>query len=185
MILSIGMSYYQGGCNTNHRQVSSAQTNQTQVLTWEKHISTTLAFIDFRACSWLGWIALETSFPESLRSLKTEFGVKRYDVFREVTCAVSESCGSTTHKGGSAAPVQVLMASFWTPMASFGFGCIYTHPTAPGLAADDQNITKPCEDSQLVSKLWRSYFNWYWLIIFNLVYQEICLQLISQYDNKS
>ena len=43
---------------------------------------------------------------------KTEFGVKRYDVFREVTCAVSESCGSAAHKGGSATPVQVLMASF-------------------------------------------------------------------------
>ena len=76
-----------------------------------------------------------------------EFGVKRYDVFREVACAVSESCGSAAHKGGSATPVQVLMASFWTPMASFGFGCIYTHPTAPSLAADDQNIIKPCEDS--------------------------------------
>jgi len=26
-ILSIGMLYYQGGCNKNHRQISSAQTN--------------------------------------------------------------------------------------------------------------------------------------------------------------
>ena len=76
-----------------------------------------------------------------------EFRVKRYDVFREVTCAVSKSYGSAMHKGGSAAPVQVLMASFWTPMASFGFGCIYTHPTVSGLAANDQNITKTCEDS--------------------------------------
>jgi len=33
-ILSIGMPYYQGGSNMNHRQVSSAQTNRTQVLTW-------------------------------------------------------------------------------------------------------------------------------------------------------
>jgi hypothetical protein len=33
LILSIGMSYYQGGCNTNLRQVLSAQTNRTQVLT--------------------------------------------------------------------------------------------------------------------------------------------------------
>ena len=65
----------------------------------------TLALIDLWDFSWLGWIALETSFPESSRSLKTEFGVKRYDVFREVTCAVSESCGSAAHKGGSAAPV--------------------------------------------------------------------------------
>ena len=31
------MPYYQGRCNTNYWQVSSAQTNQTQVLTWEKH----------------------------------------------------------------------------------------------------------------------------------------------------
>jgi hypothetical protein len=28
-ILSIGMLYYQVGCNTNHRQVLSAQTNWT------------------------------------------------------------------------------------------------------------------------------------------------------------
>ena len=73
---------------------------------------TTLALVDLWDFSWLGWIALETSFLKSPRSLKTEFGVKRYDVFREVTYAVSESCGSATHKGGSAAPVQVLMASF-------------------------------------------------------------------------
>ena len=73
---------------------------------------TTLALVDLWDFSWLGWIALETSFPESPRSLKTEFGVKRYDVFREVTCAVSESYGSAAHKGGSTAPVQVLMASF-------------------------------------------------------------------------
>ena len=73
---------------------------------------TTLALVDLWDFSWLDWIALETSFPESPRSLKMEFGVKRYDVFREVTYAVSESCGSATHKGGSAAPVQVLMASF-------------------------------------------------------------------------
>ena len=53
----------------------------------------------------MGWIALETSFPESPRSLKMEFEVKRYDVFREVTCAVSESYGSAAHKGGSAAPI--------------------------------------------------------------------------------
>ena len=33
LFLSIGMPYYQGGCNTNDRQVSSAQTNRTQVLT--------------------------------------------------------------------------------------------------------------------------------------------------------
>ena len=73
---------------------------------------TTLALVDLWDFSWLGWIALETSFLESLRSLKTEFGVKRYDVLREVTCVVSESCGSAAHKGGSAAPIQVLMAGF-------------------------------------------------------------------------
>ena len=39
LILSIGMPYYQRGCNTNHRQVSSAQTNRTQVLTWDKHLA--------------------------------------------------------------------------------------------------------------------------------------------------
>ena len=66
---------------------------------------TTLTLVDLWDFSWLGWIALETSFPKSLRSLKMEFGVKRYDIFREVTCAVSESYDSAAHKGGSAAPV--------------------------------------------------------------------------------
>ena len=73
---------------------------------------TTLTLVDLWDFSWLGWIALETSFLESPRSLKTEFGVKRYDIFREVTCAVSENCSSAEHKGSSAAPIQVLMASF-------------------------------------------------------------------------
>ena len=73
---------------------------------------TTLVLVDLWDFSWLGWIALETSFPETPRSLKAEFGVKRYDVFREVTCAVSESYGSAAHKGDNATPVQVLMASF-------------------------------------------------------------------------
>ena len=39
---------------TIYRQVSSAQTNQTQVLTWEKHIGTTPELFDLGACSWLG-----------------------------------------------------------------------------------------------------------------------------------
>ena len=73
---------------------------------------TILALVDIWDFSWLDWIALETSFPKSPRSLKTEFGVKRYDVFREVTCAVSKSYGSAAHKGSSASLVQVLMASF-------------------------------------------------------------------------
>jgi hypothetical protein len=85
------------GCNTNHRQVSSTQTNQTQVLTWEKTLSTTPALVDFGACSLLGWIALETSFSKSPKSLKMEFRVKSYDVFREVTCAVSGSCGNAAN----------------------------------------------------------------------------------------
>jgi hypothetical protein len=96
LILSINMSYYQWGCNTNLRQVSSDQTNRTQVLTWEKTLSTAPALVDLGACSVLGWIALETSFLESPRSLKTEFEVKSYGVFCEVTCAVSGSCGSAT-----------------------------------------------------------------------------------------
>jgi hypothetical protein len=45
----------------------------------------------------LGWIALETSFMKSPRSLKTEFGVKSYGIFREVTCAVSWSYGSAAN----------------------------------------------------------------------------------------
>ena len=98
LILSIGMSYYQGGCNTNHRQVSSAQTNWTQVLIWEKHISITLSLVYLGPFSWLGWISLEISFPESPRSLKTEFGVKSYGVFREVTYAVLGSYGSAARQ---------------------------------------------------------------------------------------
>ena len=46
LMLSIGMPYYQWGCNTNHRQVSSAQTNRTQVLTWEKTLCTTSKLVD-------------------------------------------------------------------------------------------------------------------------------------------
>jgi hypothetical protein len=115
LILSIGMSYYQGGCNTNHRQVSSAQTNRTQMLTWEKTLSTAPALVDLGACSLLGWIALETSFLESPRSLKSEFGVKSYDVFREVACAISWSCVSATNFWGSAAPWQCRVSSAVVP----------------------------------------------------------------------
>ena len=105
--LSIGMPYYQGRCNTNHRQVSSAQTNQTQVLIWDKPIITTLALVDLGVCSLLGWIALETSFSESPRPLKMEFGVKSYGIFCEVTYAVSKSCGSATNFWSSARAVVV------------------------------------------------------------------------------
>ena len=139
------MPYYQGGCNTNHRQVSSAQTNRTQVLTWQKHFSTTLALIDVGACSLLGWIALETSFLESPRSLKTEFGVKSYGIFCEVAYVVFQNCDSATNFCSSAAPVLVIMASFLTTMASFGIGSIYTYPTPPGEAADAPNIPNPSQ----------------------------------------
>jgi hypothetical protein len=64
LIFSIGMPYHQGGYNTNLWQVSSAQTKRTQVLTWEKTLSTAPALVDLGACSLLGWIALETSFPK-------------------------------------------------------------------------------------------------------------------------
>ena len=101
LILSIGMSYYQGGCNTNRWQVSSAQTNQTQVLTLEKHNDTTLALVGFGAFYLLGWKALETSFPESPRSPKTEFGVKSYGFFRMVIYVVLKThSGSTRLRGG-------------------------------------------------------------------------------------
>jgi hypothetical protein len=106
LILSIGMSYYQGGCNTNHIQVSSAQTNRTKVLTWEKHISTIPELVDLGACSWLSWIALGTSFLESLRSLKIEFRVESYGIFREVTCAVFQSYGSAANFRSSATSWQ-------------------------------------------------------------------------------
>jgi hypothetical protein len=58
------------------------------------------------ACTLLGWIALETGFSKSLRSLKMEFGVKSYGVFREVTCDVFQSCGSAANFHSSAAPQQ-------------------------------------------------------------------------------
>jgi hypothetical protein len=44
-------------------------TNRTQVLTWEKTLSSAPALVDLGACSLLGWIVLETSFPESPWSL--------------------------------------------------------------------------------------------------------------------
>jgi hypothetical protein len=134
----------------NHRQVSSAQTNQTQVLTWEKTLSTTPKLVDFGACSLLGWIALETSFPESPKSLKMEFEVKSYGVFREATCAVSGSCGSAANFAAvllrsSAAPVQVITASFWTTMASLCGVAINTHHTPPGVVGDAPNILNPSQ----------------------------------------
>ena len=95
LILSIGMPYYQERCNTNHRQVSSAQINQTQVLTWDKHISTTPELVDLRDCSYMGWIALKTSFLESPRSPKTEFGVKNYGFFRMVIYAIQKIHGGS------------------------------------------------------------------------------------------
>ena len=42
LILSIGMSYYQGGCNMNHRQVSSAQTTSSILKFTAKTVYTTL-----------------------------------------------------------------------------------------------------------------------------------------------
>ena len=56
------MLFYQGGYNTNHRQVSSAQTNRTPSANMRETLGTTLSHVDIWACSWLGWIALETSF---------------------------------------------------------------------------------------------------------------------------
>ena len=60
-----------------------------------KHISTTLALVDLGACSLLGWITLKTSFLESPRSLKTEFGVESYGVFCEVTVDVGSDPNHT------------------------------------------------------------------------------------------
>ena len=72
----------------------------------------------------MGWIALKTSFLESPRSLKMEFRVKSYGVFREVTCAVFRATtvarifapvlhrGSTVGWRSSATPVQVITAYF-------------------------------------------------------------------------
>jgi hypothetical protein len=57
-----------------------------------------------------------------------------------VTYVVSECCGSAmqwvavllcssaTWRASNATPVQTITASFWAPTASFGCGCIYTHP---------------------------------------------------------
>jgi hypothetical protein len=70
LILTIGMSYYQGWCNTNCRKVSSAQTNRIPSANMRETHRTTLALVDLWTCFWLGWIALETGFLESLGSLK-------------------------------------------------------------------------------------------------------------------
>jgi len=57
--------------------------------------STMPTFIDIWVCSWLGWIVVETSFLEGLRSVKLEFKVKSYCIFREVTyTTIFECCGS-------------------------------------------------------------------------------------------
>ena len=149
LILSIGMPYYQRGCNTNHRQVSIAQTNRTQVLTWERHISTTPALVDFGACSWLDWIAIETSFPESPRSLKTEFGVKSY--------GFSVRWPVLFLGGRQCRPCTVITASFQILTASVSRMSIYTHPMAPGRAAnapDLQNLFKALYELSPTLSLW-------------------------------
>jgi hypothetical protein len=88
--------------------------------------------------------------------------------------------GSAAHRCGSAAPGQVLVASFCTPMASFGLGCIYAHPMHPGLVSDDQNFAN--HPQSLMKPLPIGIKNV--KIIFHLafmdnpsrlVYQEICL----------
>ena len=128
------------GCNTNHRQVSSAQTNQTQVLTWEKTLSTSHALSDLEAFSWLGWIVLETSFPKSPRSLKTEFGVKSYGIFYEMTYAIFLSCGSAVNFRSSAAGWSSSVAPVQVITANFRIGSIYTHPTPPDEAVGSHFI---------------------------------------------
>jgi hypothetical protein len=82
------MPYYQGGYNTNHRQVSSAQTNRTQVLTREKHLALHLHLLI------LGLFSAGLGNPRNklFRMSKiTENGVrsKKLWLFREMTCAVS------------------------------------------------------------------------------------------------
>ena len=115
LIFSIGMPCYQGRCNTNHWQVSSAQTNQIQVLTWEKHNDATLALVGFGAFYLLGWKALETSFPESPRSPKTEFGVKSYGFFRMVIYPVLKTRGGSARlRGGSACNTPGVTSSLST-----------------------------------------------------------------------
>jgi hypothetical protein len=113
------------------------------MVTWEKTLSTTPTLVDLEVCSLLSWIALETSFSESPRSLKMEFGVKSYGVFREVTYAVLGSYDSAMNFWDSVArqvrqchTLQTITNSFWTATASlFGVG-INTHPTPPGEAAN-------------------------------------------------
>ena len=58
-------------------------------------MGTTLALVCIRACSLLGWKALETSFSESPCSQKMEFGVKSYGCLRMVTCAVLKTHGGS------------------------------------------------------------------------------------------
>ena len=49
----------------------------------------------FGAYFWLGWKALKTSFLESPRSPKTEFGVKNYGFFRMVIYAIQKIHGGS------------------------------------------------------------------------------------------
>jgi len=129
LILNKGVLYYKKGWNMKHRQVSSAQTNWTQVLTWEKHNRTTFALVDLGAFFLVGVISLEIRFSGSPRSLKSEFRVKCYGVFHEMTHDVFQSYISAAHF----VAVQIITASF-RALTSFYEVDICTHLTPPGEA---------------------------------------------------
>jgi hypothetical protein len=126
-ILSIGMSYYQGGCNSNHRQVSSAQTNRTQVLTLEKHLPLHLHLLI------LGLFSAGLGSPRNKLSgmskiTENEVRSKKLWLFLwgELCCFWEGS--SAALQGWQCRPCTVIMASFRILMASLSGMSIYTHP---------------------------------------------------------
>jgi len=60
-----------------------------------------------------------------------------------VTCTISRSYGSAVNFRSSAAPVQVITASFLTATARLCGVAINTHHTPPGVAADAPTILNP------------------------------------------
>jgi hypothetical protein len=135
------MSYYQGGCNMNHRQVSSAQTNRTQVLTWEKHLALHLHLLI------LGLFSAGLGSPRnklSRMSKITENRVRSKKLWlfpRGDLCCFWED-GSAVLQG-HCRPCTVITASFRILTTSSSGMRKYTHPTAPGRAADAPDLPNP------------------------------------------
>jgi hypothetical protein len=129
------MSYYQGRCNTNHRRVSSAQTNRTQVLTWEKHLALYLQLLI------LGLFSARLGSPRNKLFRMSKTTENR--VWSKKLWLFSVRWLMLFLRGRQCRPCTVTMTSFWILTASLSGMSIYTHPMAPDRAADAPDLPNP------------------------------------------